>query len=142
MHLKFKNLIEISAKLRGENGCPWDREQTLKTLAPTVLEEAQELLEAVQKNDLENVEEEMGDVLFTLVMMAQIAKEEGTFDIGTVMEKVAEKFISRHTWVFGGDSAATPEEAVALWMKNKHAEHAAAERRRSNTAKQPIKKKK
>jgi uncharacterized protein YabN with tetrapyrrole methylase and pyrophosphatase domain len=91
------------------------------------LEEAQELQEAVAKGDLANVEEELGDVLFTLVMMAQIAREEGTFDLGTAMEKVGEKFISRHTWVFGSDKASTPEEAVELWMKNKHAE---AERKR------------
>jgi uncharacterized protein YabN with tetrapyrrole methylase and pyrophosphatase domain len=127
MHLKLKDLIEIAEKLRSENGCPWDKKQTLDSLAPKVLEEAQELQEAVAKGDLANVEEELGDVLFTLVMMAQIAREEGTFDLGTAMEKVGEKFISRHTWVFGSDKASTPEEAVELWMKNKHAE---AERKR------------
>lgn len=124
MHLKFKELLEISAKLRGENGCPWDKKQTLESLAPKVLEEAQELLEAVQKNDLENIEEELGDVLFTLIMLAQIAKEEGKFDMGTAMTKVGEKFISRHTWVFGTDAVATPEEAVEQWNKNKAIEKA------------------
>lgn len=124
MHLKFKNLLEICEKLRGENGCPWDKKQTLDSLAPKVLEEAQELMEAVQKNDLENIEEELGDVLFTLIMMAQVAREEGKFDMGSAMEKVGEKFISRHTWVFGTDKASTPEEAVELWMKNKDKEKA------------------
>lgn len=124
MHLKFKNLLEISEKLRGPDGCPWDKKQTLDSLAPKVLEEAQELIEAVQKNDLENIEEELGDVLFTLIMMAQVAREEGTFDMGTAMEKVGEKFISRHTWVFGTDKAGTPEEAVELWMRNKDKEKA------------------
>lgn len=124
MHLKFKNLLEICEKLRGENGCPWDKKQTLDSLAPKVLEEAQELVEAVQKNDLENIEEELGDVLFTLIMMAQVARDEGKFDIGSAMEKVGEKFISRHTWVFGADKATTPEEAVELWMKNKEKEKA------------------
>lgn len=124
MHLKFKNLLEICEKLRGENGCPWDKKQTLDSLAPKVLEEAQELMEAVQKSDLENIEEELGDVLFTLIMMAQVAREEGKFDMGTAMEKVGEKFISRHTWVFGTDKATTPEEAVELWMKNKDKEKA------------------
>jgi uncharacterized protein YabN with tetrapyrrole methylase and pyrophosphatase domain len=132
MYLKFKNLLEICEKLRGENGCPWDKKQTLDSLAPKVLEEAQELMEAVQKNDLENIEEELGDVLFTLIMMAQVARDEGKFDMGTAMEKVGEKFISRHTWVFGTDKATTPEEAVELWMKNKHAE---AERKRINKKK-------
>lgn len=124
MHLKFKNLLEISEKLRGPDGCPWDKKQTLDSLAPKVLEEAQELMEAVQKNDLENIEEELGDVLFTLIMMAQVAREEGKFDMGTAMEKVGEKFISRHTWVFGTDKAGTPEAAVALWNKNKDKEKA------------------
>lgn len=124
MHLKFKNLLEISEKLRGPDGCPWDKKQTLDSLAPKVLEEAQELMEAVQKNDLENIEEELGDVLFTLIMMAQVAREESKFDMGSAMEKVGEKFISRHTWVFGTDKASTPEEAVELWMKNKDKEKA------------------
>ncbi|MEK9160008.1 MAG: MazG nucleotide pyrophosphohydrolase domain-containing protein [Patescibacteria group bacterium] len=124
MHLEFAKLLEISAKLRGENGCPWDKKQTLESLAPKVLEEAQELLEAVQKGDLENIEEELGDVLFTLIMLAEIAKDEGKFDIDSAMTKVGEKFISRHTWVFGGDTVTTPEEAVEQWNKNKAAEKA------------------
>jgi uncharacterized protein YabN with tetrapyrrole methylase and pyrophosphatase domain len=122
MHLKFQNLVEIAAKLRSENGCPWDKEQTLESLAPKVLEEAQELLEGVEKKDITNIEEELGDVLFTLIMMSQIAKEEGKFTLEGAMEKVAQKFISRHTWVFGEDTASTPEEAVALWNKNKKKE--------------------
>jgi len=126
MHLKFKNLLEISAKLRGEGGCPWDREQTLESMKPKMLEEAQELAEAIEKNDIENIEEEIGDLLFCLIMLTQIASEEKHFDIGSVSEKIAEKLISRHTWVFGTDKAATAEEAVALWMKNKQTE---AERR-------------
>lgn len=119
MHLKFLHLLEIAEKLRGENGCPWDREQSLASLAPKVKEEAQELFEAVEKNDTENIEEELGDVLFTLIMMAQIAKEKGQFNMESAMQKVGEKFISRHTWVFGEDKATTPEEAVKLWKENK-----------------------
>ena len=67
---------------------------------------------------------ELGDVLFTLIMLAQIAKEEGKFTMGTAMTKVGEKFISRHTWVFGTDAVSTPEEAVEQWNKNKAAEKA------------------
>ena len=127
MHLKFKHLLDISAKLRGEGGCPWDREQTLETMRPLVLDEAQELSEAIEKGDLENIEEEIGDVLFCLIMISQIAHEKGHFDMGTVLEKNVHKLISRHTWVFGDDKAETAEEALALWKKNKHA---AAKRRR------------
>ncbi len=124
MHLKFKELVEIAEKLRGENGCPWDKKQTIESLAPKVLEEAQELQQAVANNDLENIEEELGDVLFTLIMLAQVAGEEGKFTMETAMEKVGEKFISRHTWVFGGDTVTTPEEAIAQWNKNKAKEKA------------------
>ena len=127
MHLKFKHLLDISAKLRGEGGCPWDREQTLETMRPLVLDEAQELSEAIEKGDIENIEEEIGDVLFCLIMISQIAHEKGHFDMGTVLEKNVHKLISRHTWVFGDDKAETAEEALALWKKNKHS---AAKRRR------------
>lgn len=124
MHLKFKNLLEIAAKLRAEGGCPWDREQTIESMVPCLTKEAQEVVEAVEKKDWENLEEELGDVLINIIMISGIAAEEGKFDIGSVMEKVAEKLISRHTWVFGGDKAATTEEALALWMKNKATEKA------------------
>ena len=119
MHLKFKHLLELADKLRGEGGCPWDRKQTIASMKKCVLEEAQELAEGIEKNDITNIEEEIGDLMFTLIMMAQIAKEEGHFDMGTVLEKNAEKIISRHTWVFGTDTANTPEEALELWLKNK-----------------------
>lgn len=119
MHFKFKNLLEISAKLRGEGGCPWDRKQTLQSMRPMVLEEAQEVVEALDKDDMENLEEEIGDLLFCLIMMAQIAHEDKKFNMGTVLEKITEKIISRHTWVFGSDKAETAEEALALWKKNK-----------------------
>lgn len=119
MHLQFKHLLEISEQLRGESGCPWDRDQTLESLTRCVREEAEELCEAIEKKDRQNTLEEIGDLLFTLVLMAQIAKEEGSFDMGDVLEAIAEKLISRHTWVFGKDQANTPEEALQLWMQNK-----------------------
>ena len=122
MHLKFKHLLDISAKLRGEGGCPWDREQTLETMRPLILDEARELSEAIEKGDIKNIEEEIGDVLFCLIMTAQIAQEKGHFDMGTILEKNAEKLLRRHTWVFGTDKAETAEEALALWKKNKKLE--------------------
>lgn len=122
MHPQFKNLVEIAQKLRAEGGCPWDREQSIGSMAPKILEEGEEVLEAIQKEDWENLEEELGDVLFNIVMISQIASEEGKFNIDGVLEKIAEKLISRHTWVFGSEKAETAEEALALWMKNKQAE--------------------
>jgi MazG family protein len=119
MHSKFQNLVEIAAQLRAEGGCPWDREQTIASMVPRVTEEAQEIQEALEKKDWENLEEELGDVLFNLVMIAQIAKEEKKFNIDGVLEKITEKLISRHTWVFGEEKASTAEEALELWIKNK-----------------------
>lgn len=122
MHLKFKNLVEMVAKLRAPDGCPWDREQTIDSMKKHLEEETEELVEAIEESDSEHIEEELGDVLLVLLMIAQIAKEEKKFDIGSSLERVAEKLISRHTWVFGTDEAKTPEDALALWLKNKEKE--------------------
>lgn len=130
MHLKFKKLLEISTKLRGEGGCPWDREQTLDSMKPLVLEEAQEVVDALEKGDMENLEEEIGDLLFCLVMMSQIAHEKNHFNMGTVLEKVARKLVSRHTWVFGDDKAKTAEEALALWKRAKRSEAKSKKRKK------------
>lgn len=124
MHLKFKNLLEIVARLRAEGGCPWDREQSIASMTPKLVEEASEVFEAAQSEDWENLEEELGDVLLNVLMITEIAKEEGKFDMDGVLEKIAEKVISRHTWVFGSEKAETAEEALALWMKNKEKEKA------------------
>lgn len=124
MHLKFKDALEMCAKLRGEGGCPWDREQTLESMKKHLLEEAEEVAEAIDSGDNEHIQEEMGDLLFCLIMMAQIAREDKKFDMGDILEMNAEKIISRHTWVFGTDKAETPEEALELWIKNKAKEKA------------------
>lgn len=117
MHLKFKDLLEIAARLRKE--CPWDKKQTLESLKPHLLEEAAEVAEAIESGNADHIAEEMGDVIFTLLLMAEIASEDQRFDMGSILEKSAEKMISRHSWVFGTDTADTPEEAVELWLKNK-----------------------
>lgn len=119
MVLKFKHLWELTQKLRAPGGCPWDREQSLESMMPRVLEESKELEEALANQDWENMEEEMGDLLLCLVMMSQIAGEQKKFTMATILEKVSQKIIRRHTWVFGKDKAETPEQALALWKRNK-----------------------
>lgn len=115
--------MEIVAKLRcPETGCPWDRKQTVESLMKCVKEEADEVLEAVEKNDDANLREELGDLMFVLFMVTQIASEEGRFTMKDILSEAAEKLISRHTWVFGDDTATTPEEALELWKKNKRKE--------------------
>ncbi len=122
MLIKFQELIDLCSKLRSEEGCPWDRKQTYETMKKCIVDESAEVVEAIDKNDIPNLEEELGDLLFNILLIAQIASEKGDFDMKSVMEKIGEKIVSRHTWVFGTDKASTPEEALALWKENKKKE--------------------
>lgn len=88
----FKDLVEITAKLRAEDGCPWDREQTFESLRKYMREEAEEAVQAVDKNDMENLCEELGDVLFQVMLNSQIAKEKGLFSIDDVIGGICEKW--------------------------------------------------
>jgi tetrapyrrole methylase family protein / MazG family protein len=118
----FKNLCELAEKLRSETGCPWDRKQTIKSMCEHLEEEAKEVTDAIESSDHPNLQEELGDLLFQIIMISQIAKEEGLFNIDDVTEDIAEKIVSRHTWVFGEDKAHTPEEALEMWKRNKEIE--------------------
>ncbi len=112
-------LLELAKTLRSDMGCPWDRKQTLNKYPKRLLEESQEIAEALENKDMENLKEEIGDVLFNLCMMMQIAEEEGHFTADEVVQSCAQKIESRHSWVFGEDKAETPEEALQLWELNK-----------------------
>lgn len=118
----LRTLIAIAKKLRSPTGCPWDRKKTIENLLPDLLVEVKEVEEAIQKGDMKNLREELGDVLFNMVLLCVIAEEEGKFTMDEVLKGIAEKIVSRHTWVFGKDKASTPEEALALWGKNKSKE--------------------
>lgn len=115
----FEYLCELADKLRSPSGCPWDREQTIASMLHCIEEETAEVTQAIENGDHENLQEELGDVLFQVVMIAQIAKEHGYFNIDDVIAGISDKIVSRHTWVFGEDKASTPEEALALWKINK-----------------------
>jgi tetrapyrrole methylase family protein/MazG family protein len=101
-------LVAIMARLRGPDGCPWDREQTLATLRPYVLEETYEVLEALDSGDPEAHREELGDLLLQIVFQARIAEEEGRFDLGGVADAISGKLLSRHPHVFG-EEATSPD---------------------------------
>ena len=96
-------LIEIIAKLRGPGGCPWDREQTHGSLRAGLLEEAYEVVAAINANDDANLREELGDLLLQTVFHAQIAHEEGRYDFDAVAREIAVKLVRRHPHVFGED---------------------------------------
>lgn len=118
----FKDLCRLAAKLRSKSGCPWDRAQTIASMLKCIKEEAGEVCEAIENGDHENLKEELGDVMFQIVMIAQIAKENGYFNMDDVIHGIDHKIRSRHTWVFGKDKAKTPEEAIAIWTENKKKE--------------------
>lgn len=118
-------LIEVMARLRAEDGCPWDRKQTWRSLRRYVLEEAHELVDAVDREDPAAVLEECGDLLLEVVFMAQIAAEEGRFGMAEVARGITRKLIRRHPHVFGEQApAANSEEALASWEAIKAREKA------------------
>lgn len=113
------DLLHILEVLRSEQGCPWDREQTHETLKYYAVEEAWEVIDALETKDAAMLANELGDLLFQVVFQAQVAKEAGEFTFGDVVSEICRKLISRHTHIFGDDKAETPEEVSLLWEKNK-----------------------
>ena len=118
----FDSLIALSKRLRAPGGCPWDRKQTIESLMKCIEEEADEVLVAIKKRDHPNLKEELGDLLFSMLMVMNIAEEKKYFTHVNVIEAIEHKIISRHTWVFGEDKVATAEEALELWKKKKKKE--------------------
>ena len=112
---QLKRLCEIMARLRGPEGCPWDREQTLSTLKPCLLEEAYELLESMESPNQENHAEELGDVLLQIVFQAQIRSEQGDFELSDVIKRLSDKLERRHPHVFGKAEVADSGEVLRNW---------------------------
>lgn len=118
----FERLVGIMARLRGEGGCPWDREQTRESLRPFVLEEAYEVLEALDEENVEKLKEELGDLLLQVVFHAQVASERGEFTIAEVLTIIADKLVRRHPHVFGEATASTAKEVLHNWERLKRNE--------------------
>ncbi|MGA2016676.1 MAG: MazG family protein [Opitutaceae bacterium] len=110
------------ARLRGEGGCPWDREQTHQSLARCLVDECSELLDTIDRLDLPHMREELGDVLIQVIFHAQLAQEEGHFDLEEVAREVNEKLIRRHPHVFGSGRLETSEQVLAQWEQIKAVE--------------------
>ena len=119
------------ARLRGEGGCPWDREQTRASLKPYLIEEAYEVLEAIEHGSLDDLTEELGDLLFQVVFHCQVAAERGEFDMARVLERLSDKMIRRHPHVFGGGAVANASEALRQWERIKDSEGGKGGRARS-----------
>ena len=122
-HLKeFDKLVAIMAKLRSKNGCIWDKEQTHKSLVKYLISEADELKLAVRKNDMANLEEELGDILLQVVFHAQIARENKAFDIAGVISALNKKLIRRHPHVFGNYKVKNTQDIIKMWKEIKNKE--------------------
>jgi MazG family protein len=127
----FERLLDIMARLRGPDGCPWDREQTRTSLKPYLLEEAYEVLEAIEGSDPRALEEELGDLLFQVVFHAQVARELGEFTMADVLLRLCDKMVTRHPHVFGDASVSSAGDALAQWEVIKQRQAEATGRRRS-----------
>lgn len=117
-------LVEIGQILRGENGCAWDKKQTMATLKPYVIEEAYELCDAIDAGDMAHVREELGDLVFQVYSIAQIAAEQGHFTMDDVGSLMAEKLVRRHPHVFGEDRTDDTEKILERWEQIKKQEKA------------------
>ena len=117
-----QRLVDILASLRSPDGCPWDREQDHRSLAPYLIEEAHEFIDTLERLDPKEMTEELGDVLLQVVFHAQLGAERGEFDMQDVADAISDKMIRRHPHVFGDEDAASPDEVTRRWNEIKRAE--------------------
>jgi len=118
----FQDLIDMMARLRAPDGCPWDREQTYATLGPMLIEEAYEVIEAAEAENWKDLRDELGDLLFQIVFYGQIGAEKGHFDLHQSIARVHEKMTRRHPHVFGAEKVTGTAEVLANWEAIKAAE--------------------
>jgi MazG family protein len=121
---RFQRFVELIARLRAPGGCPWDREQTHRSLKPMTIEEAYEVLAAIDQGDDGELAGELGDLLLQVVFHAQIATDESRFTVEDVIARVHDKMVRRHPHVFADDTASTPGEVLRNWEALKQAERA------------------
>src|SRR5208282_1554717 len=112
---RFERAVQIMARLRAPGGCPWDREQTFDTIKPYTLEEAYEVLEAIDNRDWPELTGELGDLLLQVLFFSQMASEEGHFSVDDVLDRLSNKLVDRHPHVFGDVKADTPAEVLRNW---------------------------
>jgi len=119
---KFDALVEIIARLRAPDGCPWDREQTHQTLRGNLLSECYEVMEALDDGDTDKLCEELGDLLLQIALHAQVARDNGEFEIGDVVKSIATKIVRRHPHIFGSTKVKDAEEVMHNWEELKREE--------------------
>jgi len=125
---KIDELLEVMARLRSrEGGCPWDLEQTFKTIAPYTIEEAYEVADAIERGNSEGLCDELGDLLFQVVFHARMAEERGWFEFGDVVGAICDKMTRRHPHVFGGERIASSADQSRAWEEHKKRERGTSE---------------
>ena len=125
MKRSFDELVQLMTTLRGPNGCPWDRKQTLPSLKPFIIEESYEVVDAIDRDDRLDLCEELGDFLLQAVFIAELTREEGSFDIYDSVTAIHEKLVRRHPHVFGDVEARDAEQVLVNWEKLKNEERKA-----------------
>jgi len=118
----MEKLLAVMAKLRSEQGCPWDKKQTMESLKPFIIEEAYEVVEAIEEGNPEEVCEELGDLLLQIVFLARIGQESGDFEFDDVVRGINKKLLRRHPHVFGDEKAENAEEVLHRWEQIKKEE--------------------
>ena len=113
---RFERAVSIMARLRGPGGCPWDREQTFDSIKPYTLEETYEVLEVIDNRDWDELPAELGDLLLQVLFYAQMAKDQGTFSIDEVLDRLCTKLVDRHPHVFGDVKAETSSQVLRNWQ--------------------------
>lgn len=125
--MAIERLLEIMARLRApERGCPWDREQDFRSIVPHTIEEAYEVADAIERDDMPSLRDELGDLLFQVVFHAELAKERRAFEFGDVVEAICAKLVRRHPHVFGDAVVADAADQTRAWERFKRAEREAA----------------
>ncbi len=119
-HYSFEELVDIIARLRGENGCPWDKKQTHESLLKYLVEESYEFIDATEHGTPDQMADELGDVLLQILLHSRIGEEQGTFALQDVIDHIAKKMIVRHPHVFGQASVSGAEEVLKNWEQIKY----------------------
>src|ERR1041385_4381846 len=139
---EFSRLVAIMATLRSPDGCPWDREQTIDSLKPFVLEETYEVLEAIDRHDHAALCEELGDFLFEAVFLAQLESEAGHFTVADALTSIADKLVRRHPHVFARDESTagidTPDKVLTRWEQIKAQERGGAKKKKTLLSGVPV----
>ena len=118
---EFKRLLEIGERLMGPGGCPWDREQTILSMRGSLIEEAYEMIDAIDEGDDQNLVEELGDLLYNILFFCTLGEKEKRFETTDVIRGISEKLIHRHPHVFGDKEIEDAKEVLEQWEKIKHA---------------------